>query len=144
MRIPLAVTVALVLAGCAKTLWPALTATTPESLKQTLACAGKEAEARGYYLRSKRGDTWIEGRKDVENVPNRQYNEIRRYDILWMEAANQPEGTRLRIEARSFSERETRRGPTVSDEYATQQVKSDAQAILTQCGGAEQTEPTTS
>ncbi len=135
MRILFSAAAALALAGCGATLWPTLTGATPASVKETLACAGKAAESRGYYLRSKRGDTWIEGKKDVENVEHRQFNEVRRYDTLWMDVHDQPEGAQLQIQARSYSQTETRRGPTINDEYATQQVQADAQAVLDTCGG---------
>jgi hypothetical protein len=137
MRIFGSVAVGLLLAGCGATLWPRLTGVTPQSVKETLACAGKAAESRGYYLRSRRGDSWIEGKKDVEDVKNRAFNETGRYDILWMEVGDQPAGSRLEIEARSYSERQTRRGPTVTDEYATPAVQADAKAVLAQCGTAQ-------
>jgi hypothetical protein len=140
MRIFFSAAIALLLAGCGATLWPTLTTTTPASVKETLACAGEAAEARGYYLRSKRGDYWIEGKKDVEKVEHRQFNEVRRYDTLWMEVHDQPEGARLKIQARSYTQTETRRGPTINDEYATQQVQSDAQAVLDKCGGPSPTQ----
>jgi hypothetical protein len=137
MRIFGSVAVGLLLAGCGATMWPTLTGVTPQSVKDTLACAGKAAESRGYYLRSRRGDTWVEGKKDVPYDKQRQYNEIRRYDVLWMTVADQPEGARLKIEARSYSERETRRGPTIEDQYATAAVQADAQGVLETCGGPQ-------
>ncbi len=144
MRIFGSVAAALVLTACGATLWPTLTGVTPDSVKQTLACAGDAAESRGYFLRTKRGDVWIEGKKDVQDVKNRAFNEIRRYDVLWMEVAGRPEGTRLEVEARSFSERETKRGPTVTEEYATPQVQADAKAVIAQCGTEEPVEQSAS
>jgi hypothetical protein len=140
MRILGSLAAALVVAGCGATLWPTLNAVTPSSVKETLACAGKAAESRGYYLRSKRGDNWIEGKKDVETSKQRQFNEVRRYDTLWMEVHDQPEGARLEIQARSYSQTETRRGPTINDQYATEQVQADAQAVLDKCGGPAPTQ----
>jgi hypothetical protein len=142
MRIFGSVAAGLLLAGCGATLWPTLTGVSPQSVKDTMACAGKAAESRGYHLRSKRGDNWIEGRKELPYDKGRQYNERVRYDVLWMTVTNEPEGANLKIEARSYSERETRRGPTTEDEYATPEVQRDANGVLADCSGAQPADST--
>jgi hypothetical protein len=42
--------------------------------------------------------------------------------------------TQLAVEARSFSEETTERGPTTREEYATDLVQAHARALLERCG----------
>jgi hypothetical protein len=135
MRIAPSLAVLSLLAGCG-TLWPTVTTQSSSSQRDVLACAENEVESLGYYVRKDRDGNWIEAKKDVKNVEHRSVIEIRRYDVLWIEVSDKGSARNLRIQARSMSEESTRRGPTVIDQPATENVKRDAQTVADRCGGS--------
>ena len=125
----------LVLAGCGGTLWPAVTTTTLSSPRNAIECATDQVTRMGYYLVSTDERTRLDARKEVADQRHRAYFEYRKSDELAVRASGAGDETTLRIEARSFSERMTRRGPTRSDEYASERVQADARALANKCGG---------
>jgi hypothetical protein len=61
---------------------------------------------------------------------------MRQYDVLWIEAKNEGQaGAALRVQARSFTDTSTRRGPTPNQEYARDAVVKDAHTVIDKCGG---------
>jgi hypothetical protein len=136
MRTRFPIWILLSLAGCG-TLWPSVSATTASPRNEVFECARAQVESLGYSLtRNDRADGYLEGRKLAPIGRHRPYQEVRRFDVLSIQVSREDAGveTRLVVEARSFSEQSTRRGPTVTDEKATPAVKADAQALLEQCG----------
>jgi hypothetical protein len=133
-RLALAGCATMALAGCG-TMWPSVTATSTSSANAVLGCAAQQAQSLGYRLTRKDFDhEYLEARKITPLGRQHTYDETRRYDVLVVRASGGgSRGTTLEVQARSFSERFTRRGPTVTDEPATPEVRADAQRLADAC-----------
>lgn len=125
----------LALAGCG-TLWPSVTFQAPSN-QDALACVTEQAKSLGYYVSWTDRRTGLDATREIEDVEHRSYEESKRYDVLAVRASGKGSGgaPEFRVEARSFAERMTRRGPTRMDQYASSRVKSDAQTLADRCGG---------
>jgi hypothetical protein len=125
---------AVALAACGS-LWPTLRSTAPAERAEVLACANAFTDSLGYRRTWTDGRTGLDARKQNLEVQPRSWRERNRTDVLAVRLARAGEGgTRISVEARSFSEETTERGPTTREEYATDLVQAHARALLERCG----------
>jgi hypothetical protein len=123
------------LAACGS-LWPTLRTTAPAERAEVLACADAFTDSLGYRRTWTDGRTGLDARKQNLEVRPTSWRERNRMDVLAVRLERAGEGgTRMSVEARSFSEETTERGPTTRDEHATDLVQAHARALLDRCGG---------
>ncbi len=132
-----AVATALLLAGCGAKLWPTYRATTDTPTRDALACAAQQADSLGYKVIYNR-EGLVEARRNLPlDEGGGSYRDYRKYDILLVaaERGGSQGGSALEVTAKSFTEQMTRRGPTIVDERAREEVKSSARELIGRCGG---------
>ncbi len=124
------------LAACGgfKSTWPTSTAVSPQAVSVAVNCVAEQAKTLGYDVRV------VDHKRGVEATRNdtsetRYVNEIRRFDVLSATVTPASTGSKIELRAGTRSHYITRRGTTPTDEPATENVKKDAQTVLTGCGG---------
>ena len=126
----------LLLVGCGSTLYLAADGRSPRPPVETFECVKSRLPVLGYTQTS----------IDVENhrITARKYDREARFadsrfqrmiERLTIEIGSSAEGgAHLRIDAHTFAELATQRGPTEIEQDASSGVRSAAQALLGACG----------
>jgi hypothetical protein len=128
---------ALLSAGCGSTLYLAINGSAPRGRAEVFDCAKSQILVLGYTQDSLDTDAFrITARKpDYENrVADTQFR--RMMDRLAIEVGKPTEGSvRLKVEAHTFAELMTQRGPTQVEREASPAARTAAHALLDACGG---------
>jgi hypothetical protein len=123
--------------GCAQRYAAPATIRTAASPEEAFACVKREMSALGYKQSSLDTDEHrISGTK-IDAKSRRPDTQFRRIlDRLEVEVGARADGqTGIEVEARTFAEYTTHRGPTEVEEKVSEEAKSAAQKLLEQCGG---------
>lgn len=130
---------ALAVAGCGATMWPTTKVQTKSYAPDLYGCAAASARALKYSLVSNdSGSGRFEARRKYSlRAEGPDVDEYERADVLTVDiikSRNDSTGTTtLKVQAGTLSTHETKRGPTEDPEYASPEVKKDAQTIVTRC-----------
>jgi hypothetical protein len=129
---------ALAVAGCVGTLWPTTKVQTKSYAPDLYGCAAASARALKYRLLSNDSSVRFEARRNYSlKAEGPDVDEYQRADVLTVEivkSRNDSTGTTtLKVQAGTLSTHGTKRGPTEDPEYASPEVKKDAQTIVTRC-----------
>jgi hypothetical protein len=137
MHHPLLLGSLLLLVACAQRYAAPASAQTSAAPEETFECVKRQMSSLGYKQSSVDVDEHrISGTKiDVE--ARRADTQFRRlFDRLDVEVAPQADGqTGIQVQARTFAEYTTQRGPTEVEEKASDDVKAAAQKLLEKCRG---------
>jgi hypothetical protein len=129
------VAVALLAAGCSGTLYLATDGRTPRPPAETFECVKVQVPLLGYSQTSIDVEDYrITARKYDKNARYADTRYRRTIERLVAEVAGSPEGTRLKIEAHTFVELATQRGPTEIEQEASAEVKAAAEKLREECG----------
>lgn len=126
---------AVLLSGCAKTLAAPASARTSASPDETFACVRKQLGALGYKQTSINVDEHRMSASKVDPNARRPDTQFRRIqNKLDVQVAAESDGsTGLEVMGRTFAEYTTQRGPTESEETASEEAKSATQQLLERC-----------
>jgi hypothetical protein len=124
------------LAACGgfKTTWPSVTGVSDQTVATSVNCMAEQAKSLGYDVRVVDHKRGMEATRD-DTSNTRYVNEFRRFDVLSATTKAEKGSTRIEVRAGTRSQYQTRRGTTPTDEPARDEVKKDAQTIVTACGG---------
>jgi hypothetical protein len=126
----------LLLSACAQRYAAPANIRTDAGPDETFDCATKQLEALGYRRSSYDTDAHrISGTKIDLNTrrPDTQFRRI--LHRIEVEVSPEADGrTSLQAVGRTYAEYTTQRGPTEVEENASEQVKTDTQRLLKQCG----------
>lgn len=122
-------------AGCGSTLYLTADGRSPRTPVEVFDCVKNQIPALGYTQTS----------IDVENhrIIARQYDREARFadsrfrrmiERLTVEVEGSAGGARIRIDAHTFAELATLRGPTEIEQEASPRVRAAAQSLLEACG----------
>ncbi|MBA3521869.1 MAG: hypothetical protein H0T90_05135 [Gemmatimonadales bacterium] len=140
MRSNFPLVTAILLAGCGRAMTTTLTGTSPAPTPDAFACVRSQLKALDFRQSSL--DT------DENRVTARQYDEtVRRPDVnfrrlvdrLEIEVAPGADGavTTLTVNASTFAESTTQRGPTEVQERTSERARTAAEAIVEKCSGGQ-------
>jgi hypothetical protein len=126
---------AVLLSGCAKTLSVPASTRTSATPDATFSCVKQQLGVLGYKQTSIDVDERRITASKVDPKAHRADTQFRRLlDKLDVKVAAEADGqTSLQIEGRTFAEYTTQRGPTESQEAASEGVKSATQQLLERC-----------
>jgi hypothetical protein len=126
---------AVLLSGCGKTLSAPASTQTSATPDATFSCVKQQLGALGYKQTSIDVDERRITARKVDPKAHRASTEfVRLVNKLDVKVAAEADGqTSLQVEGRTFVESMTRRGPTDSQEAASEEVKSATQQLLERC-----------
>jgi hypothetical protein len=126
----------LVLAGCGqKSFSTPVSTRTSAGPEETFACVRKQLGELGYRQTSLNTSEFRITATKIDDKTRRPDVQFRRMlNKLDVDVAAEADGqTGIQAEGRTFAEYTTQRGPTEEQEKASEQVNSDAQAVLERC-----------
>ena len=125
----------LLLAACGQSLADQTSIRTSASPDQTFECVRKQLDALGYKRTSYDTDARRINAAKIDTKTRRSDTQFRRMlDKLEVEVSPQADGqTSMQVAGRTFAEYTTQRGPTETEEKASQEVRSASQQLVERC-----------